>query len=96
MSIKTVIITGGSSGIGEAIVEKYSLNHYVYNLDIVENQKFNSMQNYSYLKVDVTKEDEIISAINFVKNEKEILNVLSACAGMHKSANIESTTNSML
>lgn len=89
-----VVITGGSSGIGYAIVRKFLDNgHVVYNLDIKNDL---SHKNYHYICTDVSQEAEIIKACAKIKDECLHINSLILSAGKHLSANIENTSTQEL
>lgn len=96
--MKNVIISGGSSGIGQAIVTKYCLNDgfRVFNLDIKDNEEFSDLHNYFFIKTDITIESEVIAAIKQITNEYTIINIVVPNAGKHLSANIENTTTNDL
>lgn len=95
--MKTLIISGGSSGIGEAIIHKFhEQNYHVYNLDLKDNERFADYPNYVWCKVDVTDEAQIISTINKITENNQIINVLIPNAGKHLSATIENTTSEQL
>lgn len=96
--MKNVIISGGSSGIGQAIVTKYCLNagFRVFNLDIKDNQEFSNLRNYTFIKTDLTIENEIIRALKQITNEYPIIDIVVPNAGKHLSANIENTTTNDL
>jgi NAD(P)-dependent dehydrogenase (short-subunit alcohol dehydrogenase family) len=82
---KHIIITGGSSGIGLAIVKRLlNQGHVVFNLD-VQQSAFGQ-----YIPCDMTDHDAVISKINSIGNEHGI-DVLICNAGKHVSANIEQT-----
>ena len=92
-----VVISGGSSGIGESIVQKFLANdYYLYNLDIKDNIHFATNKNYKWLNIDVSKDEQVKSAIEAIVLEKSCINVVIPNAGKHLSANIESTTNEQL
>lgn len=58
---KVVLITGVSGGMGLATAKKFISNGYkVYGLDIVEPKE--KLDNLSFIKTDLTKENEVISA----------------------------------
>jgi 2-keto-3-deoxy-L-fuconate dehydrogenase len=95
--MQVMVISGGSSGIGEACVKKYLDNNYlVFNLDLKENVLLNKLENYNYLAVDVTNEEQIRKAISGIIAKQNKIDVLIASAGAHLSANIEETTNQEL
>ncbi len=95
--MKTVVISGGSSGIGEAIIHKFLAHDYiVYNLDIKDNGKLAIHQNYKYIQTDASKDEEVQSAINLIVSKHSFIDIVIANAGKHLSANIETTTNEQL
>ena len=95
--MKTVVISGGSSGIGESITQKFITNgYYVYNLDIVDNIESSTNKNYKWLKIDVSKEEQVRMAIESIVLDTSHINILIANAGKHLSANIENTTSEQL
>lgn len=88
----TLLITGGSSGIGEAIVKKFLQNDYiVINLDIKNNKKLDKLANYKHYQIDLTDFELLKQTIAKVHNSYQITNIVSS-AGKHLSANIEETT----
>lgn len=105
MKKKAIIISGGSSGIGKAIVEKFLLNdYYVFNLDIIKIPSINAVNNnkhlYNWVKTDISNENAIYDAIEHIKTHTSSLNVeittVIANAGKHLAANIEETTTEQL
>ncbi len=83
-------MTGGSSGIGEAIVERFlSDGHEVFNLDIKQSAKGN------FIYCDMRNEQAVTNAVMQVRNAGNI-DVLVCNAGRHISANIEQTSEAQL
>ena len=94
--MQTIIISGGSSGIGKACVTKFlSKGYYVYNLDITPDS-IAVTNNYKYLKVDVTNHADIKNAIATVIEIHSKIDAVIISAGQHLSANIENTTDEQL
>lgn len=88
---KVAIVTGGSSGIGEAIVNSFLDQEIeVYNLDI----KPSSLGNW--LNCDLTNSQAINNAIEQVKAKHQKIDILVCNAGIHRSGNIEQTDESLL
>ena len=83
---RTCVITGGSSGIGQAIATLFVDNGYkVYNLDI------NPSDEGIHLPCDITNHETVQNHINDIAQSGSI-DVLITSAGVHFSANIEDTS----
>mgnify|MGYP001152504022 CR=1 FL=1 len=83
---KTMVVTGGSSGIGLAIAKKFlEAGYRVFNLDIKPSEIG------EYLECDVSNSQQILQCIDVIST-KHSINVLISNAGMHFSANIEDTS----
>lgn len=95
--MQIMVISGGSSGIGEACIKKYLANNYVvFNLDIKDNIYLNQIQHYNYLFTDVTDEKQIAAAITRIIAKEKKIDVLITSAGAHLSATIEDTNKEQL
>jgi 2-keto-3-deoxy-L-fuconate dehydrogenase len=95
--MQIMVISGGSSGIGESCVKKYLANNYVvFNLDIADNVYLSQLENYNYLFVDVTDENQIAMAIDKIIAKHKKVDVLITSAGVHLSATIEEVNKEQL
>jgi len=93
--MNVVVISGGSSGIGQACVEKFlSMDYFVYNLDILTSAV--THQGYKWLNVDIKNHTAIKAAIETIIKESHKIDSLIASAGKHLSADIETTTDEQL
>lgn len=95
--MEIVIVSGGSSGIGKACVEKFlKENYFVYNFDIVNNNDFELYGNYKWYMTDVSNHLSIKESVSKVIKKHKFINILIVSAGKHLSANIENTSNDQL
>ncbi|SFC45019.1 SDR family NAD(P)-dependent oxidoreductase [Pseudoalteromonas denitrificans] len=84
---KIAVVTGGSKGIGLAIVEKLLNQDYqVFNLDISKSDIG------EFIHCDISKVPQVINAINNIIQQTQQIDVLISNAGIHFSATIENTT----
>jgi hypothetical protein len=87
---QTLVITGGSSGIGLAICQRFSAAGYrVFNLDI------QSSNVGHFIQVDVTDSQAVHHAIANIADQHTITTLICN-AGKHLSANIEQTDEATL
>lgn len=87
---QTLVITGGSSGIGLAICQRFSAAGYrVFNLDV------QSSQVGHFIQVDVTDAQAVKQAIAHIADQHTITTLICN-AGKHLSANIEQTDEATL
>jgi NAD(P)-dependent dehydrogenase (short-subunit alcohol dehydrogenase family) len=88
---KVAIVTGGSFGIGLAIVEKLLSQQYqVFNLDIQASDVGH------YIPCDVSKVDEVKQTIQSIVEKTGRVDALISNAGKHLSATIEQTDETTL
>lgn len=87
---KVCIVTGGSSGIGLAVVKKFLAQQYrVFNLDITESE-FGHFRH-----CDITNVKQVEQVISDIAQQFTI-DILVSNAGIHFSANIENTSEEEL
>jgi len=85
---KIAVITGGSKGIGLAIIAKFISNEYtVYNLDLIAGELGH------FIECDVSNSDDVKAAIAQVVLLEQRIDCLVSNAGVHHSANIEQTSD---
>lgn len=78
--MKTALVTGATSGFGKAIAELFSQKGYtVYGFG--RNLPENSEHAIRYVKMDITSEESISNAFQFVFSEISTVDVLVNCAG---------------
>lgn len=90
--MKTVLVTGSSSGLGKSIIEKFASIGYntiiTYNNNINAAEKFNSYikekykVNSEFYKLDITDEENINSLVTTLKNKQINIDVLVNNAGI--------------
>jgi len=71
--VKKVIITGACNGIGLALAKQFILNgDEVISLDISEPSE--QLENYTFIKTDITNTQELVSALNQIGNFDLLIN----------------------
>ncbi|KRL06013.1 SDR family oxidoreductase [Liquorilactobacillus oeni] len=82
LSKKVFIVTGGSSGIGAAIIDKLlSLNAIVYNADLKDNGK--KEKDLFFVQTDVTSETAVASLVDKVVSDQGKIDGLVNNAGIN-------------
>jgi len=80
--MKTIIITGTSRGIGAELVKQFALEgHNVIALSRKENPDFSNFENVFFKSIDLSKEDELSSLTNDLKQEFGTIDILIHNAG---------------
>jgi NAD(P)-dependent dehydrogenase (short-subunit alcohol dehydrogenase family) len=88
---KVAIVTGGTKGIGLAVVKRLLQNEYqVHNLDI-EHSEYGE-----YHPCDVSDVEAVKNCISEIHQQTQRIDVLVSNAGKHLSANIENTNEHTL
>ncbi|MAY41750.1 SDR family oxidoreductase [Neptuniibacter sp. UBA6509] len=89
---KVCVITGGSVGIGKAVVEQFLADGFhVYNLDLNPSDLVHERS--EFIRCDVSDAHQVNNAIQYVVDMSERIDVLVSNAGVHLSANIENTSD---
>ncbi|MGB0205709.1 MAG: SDR family NAD(P)-dependent oxidoreductase [Neptuniibacter sp.] len=85
---KVCVVTGGSAGIGLAIVKRFIIDGYqVFNLDLC------SSNEGEFVACDVSSSEQVEAAIKKIMEKAGRIDVLVSNAGIHLSANIENTSD---
>ncbi|WP_350342990.1 SDR family oxidoreductase [Proteinivorax tanatarense] len=80
--MRVAVITGGCSGIGQKVAEKFLENKWkVVVLDREQNSS-NIIDNYTYLKTELKDERAIEKSFNIISGEFSEINALVNCAGI--------------
>lgn len=80
--MKTIIITGTSRGIGAELVKQFALEgHNVIALSRKENPDFSNFENVFFKSIDLSKEDEVSSLTNDLKQEFGTIDIIIHNAG---------------
>lgn len=82
---KWVLVTGAASGIGKAITEYISEKGWcVYATDVDEKElsQFKKNENIRTIKIDITKDEDVASAVKFIQKQETGLQALVNNAGV--------------
>ena len=92
---KTAFVTGGRGGIGSAIVSRFiAEGAEVYAADLSETGSLETCHDdgHHFIKLDVTDEDNVISAMAEVNDRSGKLDILVNAAGIEIEKTIEETS----
>lgn len=91
MSDKSVIIVGGSSGIGRAAAKRFAEQDFtVFNMDIAK--PCDEQQQIEFIPCDVAQPEQIKYAIEHITSKTKLIEAVIYSAGVHLSATVESTS----
>lgn len=89
---RVCVITGGSFGIGRAVVERFLEQGYqVFNLDLKPTDVVEDLS--TYIQCDVSASDQVTRAVAQIKARVGRIDVLVSNAGVHFSATLEDTSD---
>ncbi len=91
---RVALVTGGRGGAGRAICERFEAEGaHVYAADLRESGSLDSdATSGTFIRLDVTSEDEVVAAMNTVREEHGVLDVLVNAAGIEVEATVEETS----
>lgn len=92
---KTALVTGANGGIGRVIVDRFlAEGATVYATDVGPEgvPSLHEDTNYRYLSMNVTKEEEVIAAMDAVQSDVGRLHILVNAAGIEIEKTIEDTS----
>jgi NAD(P)-dependent dehydrogenase (short-subunit alcohol dehydrogenase family) len=85
---EVVLVTGSSSGIGEACCERLSHNRHVYGASRTDTDR----KRWSYVKMDVTDEESVKTAVGSIMLREGRIDAVVHCAGLSLAGPVEETT----
>src|SRR3990167_9281306 len=89
--MKTMVISGGSSGIGAATVQRFlAEDYFIFNLDL--NDSSNSHERLKFIHCDIASVNQIKSAFAMIAQAQQSIDALVCNAGIHFSANVLETS----
>lgn len=90
---KVALVTGASSGIGEAIAKKYiEEGAKVFGCGLEDKAQISESENFGYAKCDLTNYDDAKRVVNKCINKFGKLDILVNCAGVTGIGVIENTS----
>lgn len=91
---RVALVTGGRGGAGRAICERFEAEGaHVYAADVTESGSLDSGDAAgTYLELDVTSEESVVSAMDRVRDDHGVLDVLVNAAGIEVEATVEETS----
>lgn len=89
--LKTLVISGGSSGIGLACVKRFAQSGYcVFNVD--RQPPIEAVASATYIPCDLANSNDLKSAVEKITQQAFSVDALVCNAGVHFSATIQQTT----
>ena len=91
---RVALVTGGRGGAGRAICERFEKEGaHVYAADLSESGSLDtSTAPGQFVKLDVTSEESVVSAMGIVRDAHGVLDVLVNAAGIEVEATVEETS----
>ncbi len=91
---RVALVTGGRGGAGRAICERFEAEGaHVYAADVTESGSLDSADAAgTYLELDVTSEESVVSAMDRVGDDHGVLDILVNAAGIEVEATVEETS----
>ena len=80
--MKYAFISGASSGLAQAAIKKLTENNFTVFCADIAYPKNKVEGNLHYIKMDITKDEDIITALNYVKSVTDKLDIVSNFAGI--------------
>lgn len=72
---KTIVVTGGTKGIGRAIVDKFAKEGFIV-LTCARTEENNFPENVHFFKADLSKKVEVLAFANFIQSTVNQVNIL--------------------
>jgi short-subunit dehydrogenase len=75
--MKSIIVTGGTKGIGRAIVDKFAQEQYqVFTCARSEDESLKGISNVHFFKADLSQRSEVLAFADFVRQHTESVDIL--------------------